>query len=128
MAFSSIPQWFNQAMDSLYQPLLMWDKNKFLFEIISTHIILYGCEVLGYTISRKYWWKIEQIHKWFITYNLKIKSNVPYPILLVKVSLSPIEIIAMTRYLTYKHKISNMGNERLSKIDLSSSQNQLHLK
>ena len=46
----------------------------------------------------------------------------------IKVSLSPIESMAMTRYLIYKHKINNMGNKRLSKIALNSSQNQLRLK
>ena len=34
----------------------------------------------------------------------------------------------MTRYMMYKHKINNMGNKRLPKIALNSSQNQLHLK
>ena len=33
----------------------------------------------------------------------------------------------MTRYLMYKHKIDNMENERLPKIALNSSQNQLRL-
>ena len=51
----------------------------------------------------------------------------PYPILLIEVGLSPIESMAMTRHLMYKHKINNIGNERLPKIDLNSSQNQLPL-
>ena len=34
----------------------------------------------------------------------------------------------MTRYVMYKHKINNKGNERLPKIALKSSQNQLRLK
>ena len=34
----------------------------------------------------------------------------------------------MTRYLMYKHKINNIGNERLPKIAIKSSQNQLRLK
>ena len=34
----------------------------------------------------------------------------------------------MTKYLMYKNKINNMGNERLPKIALKSSQNQLCLK
>ena len=42
--------------------------------------------------------------------------------------LTPIHNITMTRYVMYKHKINNMGNERLTKIDLNSSQNQLRLK
>ena len=52
--------------------------------------------------------KIEQIQKWFITYNLKIKINMPYPILLIEVGISPIESVAMTKYVMYKHKINNM--------------------
>ena len=51
-----------------------------------------------------------------------------YPILLIEVGISPIESITMTRYLMCKHKINNMGNERLPKIVLNSSQNQLRLK
>ena len=83
---------------------------------------------MGCNISREYWRKIEQIQKQFITYNLKIKSSTPYHILLIEVGISPIESMAMTRYLMYKHKINNMGNERLPKIALNSSQNQLCLK
>ena len=52
----------------------------------------------------------------------------PYPILFVEVGFPRIESMAMTSYLMYKHKINNMGNERLSKMDLNSSQNQLCLK
>ena len=108
--------------------LALQDKKKFLFETLVIHVILYGCEVWGCNISRESWRKIEQIQKWFITYNLKIKSNMPYPILLKEVGISPIESMAMTRYLMYKHKINNMENKRLPKISLNSSQNQLRLK
>ena len=82
----------------------------------------------GCNISRESWRKIEQIQKRFITYNLKIKSNTPYPMLLIEVGFHPIESMAMIMYLMYKHKINNMGNERLPKIALNSSQNQLRLK
>ena len=75
--------------------LVMWDKKKFLFETLV--IPIYGCEVWGCNISRESWRKIEQIQNQFITYNLKIKSNMPYPILLIEVGLSPIESMAMTR-------------------------------
>jgi hypothetical protein len=47
--------------------------NKLLFETLVTHVILYGCEVWGCSISRESWRKIEKIQKNFITYNLKIK-------------------------------------------------------
>jgi hypothetical protein len=63
--------------------LWIWDKKKLLFETLVTPIILYGCEVWGCSISRESWRKIEKIQNNFITYNLKIKGNTPYPILLI---------------------------------------------
>ena len=51
-----------------------------------------------------------------------------YTIILIEVGLSPIERMSMTRQLMYTHKINYMGNERLPKIALNSSQNQLCLK
>lgn len=105
----------------------MWDK-KFLFETLVTLVILYDCEAWGCNISWESWRNIEKIQKRFITYNLKIKSNTPYPILLIEVELSPIERMAVTKFLMYKHKINNMGDKRLLKITLKSSQNHLPLK
>ena len=70
--------------------LVMWDKKKLLFETSVTPIILYGREVWSCSISRESWRNIEQIQKRFITYNLKIKINTPYPILLMEVGLFPI--------------------------------------
>jgi len=108
--------------------LMTWDKNKPLFETLVTHVILYGCEVWGCSIFIESWRKIEQIQKRFITYNLKIKINTPYPILLIEVGVSLIESLAMTRLLLYKHKINNMGDHRLPKLAFNSSQNHLWLK
>ena len=69
------------------------------------------------------------IQKKFITYNLKIKVSTPYPILLFKFGLSPIESAAMFTYLTYKKKLDNMETKRLPKIASKCSQNpHLHLK
>ena len=79
--------------------LVMWDKKKLWFETLVIQVIIYGCEVCHCSISRDSWRKIGQIHKYFITCNIKIKSNIPYPILLIKVALSLIESITMTRYL-----------------------------
>jgi len=61
-------------------------------------------------------------------YNLKIKSNTPYPILLIEVGLSPTESLDMTRLLLYKNKINNMGDHRLPKVAFNSSQNHLRFK
>ena len=99
-----------------------------LFESLVTHVILYRCDVWGRSISRKSWRKIEQIQKHFIMYNLKIKSNTPYPILLIEAGLSPIECLAVTRLLLYKHKINKMGDHRLPKLAFNSNQNHLRLK
>jgi hypothetical protein len=71
---------------------------------------------------------IEHIQNNFITYNLKIKGNTPYPILLIEAILSPVEGISMIRCLTYKNKINNMDDKRLPKIDSNSSQNHQLLK
>ena len=48
------------------------------------------------------------IKKKFITYNLKIKGNTLYPILLIEFGLSPIESTTMFRYPMYKKKLDNM--------------------
>ena len=105
--------------------LVMWDKKKLLFETLVTPVILYGCEVWGCNISRESWRNIEQIQKRFIMYNLKIKSNTHYPILLIQVGLSSIESLTVTRLLLYKHKINNIGDHRLPKLALNSYQNHL---
>jgi hypothetical protein len=108
--------------------LWSWDKKKLLFETLVTPVIVYGCGVWGCSISRESWRKMEQIQKNFITYNLKIKGNTPYPILLLETSLSPIESMAMTRYPMYKNKLKNMEDKRLPKIGSKSSHNHHRLK
>ena len=106
----------------------MWDKKKLLFQTLVTPIIFYGCEVWGCIISRESWRKIEKIQKRFIIYNLKIKSNTPYPIILIEVGLSTIEFLAMARLPLYKHEINNMRDHRIPKLALHSSQNHLRFK
>jgi hypothetical protein len=69
-----------------------------------------------------------QIQNNFITYNLKIKGNAPYPILLMEVSLSPIESTTMIKYLMYKNKLNKMEDKRLPKIASNSNQNHFRLK
>ena len=80
---------------------------------------LYSCEVWRCNLSREYWRKIKQIQKRFITYNLKIKRNIPYHILLLEVRISPLKKMAISRYLMYMH---NAGEYKLPKISLNSIQ------
>ena len=54
-----------------------------------------------------------------ITYNLKIKGNTPYLILLI----DPIESMTMFRYLMYKKMLDNMDSKRLPNISSNCSQN-----
>lgn len=69
------------------------------------------------------------IQKQFITYNLKIKVNIPYHILMIEARISPIKIMAMIRYLMYKKNLYSMESKRLPKIASNFSQNpHLHLK
>ena len=95
----------------------------FIFETLVTLVVLYGCEVRGCSIFRESWRNIETIQKQFITYNLKIKGNTPYPILLIEASLSPIQSRAMFKYLMYKNKLYNMESKRLPKIASNFNQN-----
>ena len=104
------------------------DKKKLLFETLVAPVIHYGCEVWDCSISRESLRKIEKIQKNFITYNLKIKRNTPYPILLLETSLPPIESMAMTRYLMYKNKLNIMEDKKLPKIASKSSCNLHRLK
>ena len=76
-------------------------KKKILFETLVTCLLLYGCEVWGYNISRESWSNIEFIQMLFINYNLNIKGNTPYPFLLIEVGLCPIERTVVTTYLVY---------------------------
>jgi len=108
--------------------LWSWDNNKLIFETLVTPIILYACEVWGCSISHEYWRNREKIQKNFITYNIKIKGNMPYPILLLETSLSPIERTTMNRYLMYKNMLNNMEDKRLPKIDSKSSHDHHRIK
>jgi hypothetical protein len=67
----------------------IWDKKKHLFQNLITHVILYGCQVWGFGISKESWIKTKNIQKNFITYNLKIKGNTPYPFSSQKQSFPP---------------------------------------
>jgi len=68
------------------------------------------------------------IQKQLITYNLKIKGNTPYPILLIEAGMFSIESAAMFRYLMYKKKLHNMESKRPPKFASNSQNPHLHLK
>jgi hypothetical protein len=108
--------------------LWKWDNKKLLFETLITLVILYGCDVWGCNISRESWRNTDQIQKYFITYNLKIKGNTPYHVLLIEVRIPPIESTVMNRYLMYKNKITNMEDIMLPKSSSNSNENHVQLR
>ena len=55
------------------------------------------------------WEQIEKIQKCLITNKIKIKSVVPYPILLSETRLAPIEVIAMVQVIRYLKEIEEKG-------------------
>ena len=60
-------------------------------------VILYGCELWASNTSDMQWRQIEKIQKRLITNKFKIKSAVPYAILLSEIGASPIAAIVMVR-------------------------------
>jgi len=66
--------------------------------------------------------------KHIIVYNIKIKRNTPYLILLLEVGLSPITSKAMIRCLIYKLKIINIKDKMLLNTVSNSSETHSRLK
>jgi hypothetical protein len=65
------------------------------------------------------WKQIEKIQKLLITNKFKIKSAVPYAILLSETGVAPIEAIAMVRVIRYLKKIEQMEEGRWPKVVFS---------
>ena len=68
-----------------------------LFGLLVILVILYGCELWASNTTKMHWKQIEKIQKHLITNKFKIKSAVPYAILLSETGAAPIEAIAMVR-------------------------------
>jgi hypothetical protein len=62
------------------------------------------------------WKQIEKIQKRLITNKFKIKSSVPYDIMLSEMGVAPIEAIAMVRLIRYLKKIEQMEDSRWPKV------------
>ena len=71
--------------------------------------ILYGCELWASSTTIAQWKQIEGIQKRLITSKCKIKSIVPYDIMLSEMGAAPIEALAMVRLLSYFKKNEKNG-------------------
>ena len=89
-----------------------WKTKKILFGLLVIPVILYGSEVWGSSVSNHKWRQIERIQKHFITTNLKIKSIVPYKIILAEAGMFPVEASTIVRLLSYLKKVSKMDAHR----------------
>ena len=72
-----------------------------LFGLLVISVVLYGCEVWANSTFDLQWKQIEKIQKRLITNKFKIKSSVPYDIMLSEMGAAPIEAIAMVRLIRY---------------------------
>jgi hypothetical protein len=81
-----------------------WKTMKTLFGILVIPMVLYGCEVWANSTSDLQWKQIENIQKRLITNMFKIKSSVPYDIMLSEMGVAPIEAIAMVHLIRYLKK------------------------
>ena len=55
--------------------LVMWDKNKFLFETLFILVIVYGCEVCGCIISRE---SLRNIDQYALSYSPHRSGSFPH--------------------------------------------------
>ncbi|XP_059077995.1 uncharacterized protein LOC131876576 [Cryptomeria japonica] len=80
-----------------------WKTIQTLFRLLVLSVILYGCEVWASNTLDSQWKQIERIQKRLITSKFKIKSTVPYDIMLSETGAAPIEAAAMLR--TNSHQL-----------------------
>ena len=86
------------------------------FGLLVTLVVLYGCEVWGSSMSDYMWSQLERIQKHLISNNFKVKSMVPYEILLVEAGLFLMEVEEVFRFLSYLKKVEVMDEHRWPKI------------
>lgn len=87
--------------------LWFWDKRNILS--LSSLLLFYMDMRFGVVVyPNRLGGRLNRSKNTFISYNLKIKGNTFYHILLIKEKLSLIESMAMTRYLMYKKNLYNM--------------------
>ena len=82
---------------------------KVLLGLLVCPVILYGCELWASSISISKWKQIEKIQKRLIMSKFKIKSSVPYEIMLSETGAAPIEAIAMVQLIRYLKRIEQMS-------------------
>ena len=93
-----------------------WKTIQTLFGLLVLPVVLYGCELWASNTTIAQWKQIEGIQKRLITSKFKIKSTVPYDIMLSEMGAAPIEALAMVRLLSYLKRIKKMEEDRWPKV------------
>ena len=79
-------------------------------------VVCYGCEIWANNTSNLQWRQIEKIQKHMITSKFKIKSLVPYKIMLSEMGVASIEAIATVRLIRYLKRVEQMEEGRWPKV------------
>ena len=87
-------------MDRKWKPML--------FKAIVTQVLLYGVQVWGCTISLNPWNEIEKIQNMFSRRQLGGKWTTSYQVMLLEISVWPIEILTLYQVYRYITKVKNM--------------------
>ena len=87
-----------------------------LFGHLVILVVLYGCEVWASSTSDLQWRQIEKIQKHMITSKFKIKSLVPYEIMLSEMGVASIEAIIVVRLIRYLKSVEQMEEGRWPKV------------
>ena len=87
-----------------------------LFGILVIPVFLYGCEVWASSTSDLQWKQIENIQKHMITSKFKIKSSVPYEIMLSEMGVPSIQAIIVVKLIRYLKRVEQMEEGRWTKV------------
>jgi hypothetical protein len=82
-----------------------------LFGLLVILVVLHGCEVWASNTFDLQWKQIEKIKKRLITNKFKIKSSVPYDIMLSEMGAAPIEAIVMVCFIRYLKNTEQMEDD-----------------
>ena len=85
------------------------EHDQVLFGLLVCPVILYGCELWASSISVSKWKQIEKIQKRLIMSMFKIKSSVPYEIMLSETGVVPTEEISMVHLIRYLKRMEQVG-------------------
>ena len=98
------------SLQNICREVDLWDYKtiKVLFGLLVCPVMLYGCELWASSTPVSKWKQIEKIQKLLIMSKFKIKSLVPYEIMLSETGATPIEAIAMVRLIRYLKRIEKM--------------------